>query len=46
MLKELLKLNNEVVKTIYYEQENKITHNLLTYAAFRNKKNGCTFIRL
>ena len=39
MLQELLKLNKEAVKTIYYDQESNITHNLLTLAASKNKKN-------
>ena len=39
MLQELLKLNKEAVDTIYYDQENNMTHNLLTLAASKNKKN-------
>jgi non-canonical poly(A) RNA polymerase PAPD5/7 len=39
MLQELLKLNPDAIKTIYYDQENNITHNLLTLAASKNKKN-------
>ena len=39
VLQELLKLNKDAVKTIYYDQENNITHNLLTLAASINKKN-------
>ena len=39
MLQELLKLNPDAIKTIYYDQETNTTHNLLTLAAFKNKKN-------
>ena len=39
MLQELLKLNKEAVNTIFYDQENNLTHNLLTLAASKNKKN-------
>ena len=39
MLQELLKLNPDAIKTIYYDQENNTTHNLLTLAASKNKKN-------
>ena len=39
MLQELLKLNKEAVNTIFYDQENNLTHNLLTLAALKNKKN-------
>jgi len=39
MLQELLKLNPEAINTIYYDQENNITHNLITLAASKNKKN-------
>jgi len=39
VLQELLRLNNEAVKTLYYDIENNITHNLLTLAASKNKKN-------
>jgi non-canonical poly(A) RNA polymerase PAPD5/7 len=39
MLQELLNLNPDAIKTIYYDQENNITHNLLTLAASKNKKN-------
>ena len=39
MLQELLKLNNEAIETIYDDQENNISHNLLTLAASKNKKN-------
>ena len=39
MLQELLKLNNEAINSIYYEQKNNITHNLLTFATSLNKKN-------
>ena len=34
----LLKLNNEGVKTIYYDPDTNTTHNLLTLAASKNKK--------
>ena len=39
VLQELLKLNTNAVNTIYYDQEDNITHNLLTLAASKNKKN-------
>ena len=39
MTQELLKLNNEAVNSTYYDQENNMTHNLLTFAASKNKKN-------
>ena len=39
MTQELLKLNNKAVNSTYYDQENNMTHNLLTFAASKNKKN-------
>jgi non-canonical poly(A) RNA polymerase PAPD5/7 len=39
VLQELLKLNSDAINTIYNDQENNITHNLLTLAASKNKKN-------
>ena len=39
MLEELLKLNPDAINTIYYDQENNTTHNLLTLATSKNKKN-------
>ena len=39
MLQELLKLNNKAVETIYYDPDTNTTHNLLTLAASKNKKN-------
>ena len=39
MLQELLNLNKEAVNSIYYDQENNLTHNLLTFAVSKNKKN-------
>ena len=36
---ELLKLNSKAVNSKYYEQENNLTHNLLTLATSKGKKN-------
>ena len=39
MLQELLKLSNEAINSTYFDQNNNITHNLLTFATSQNKKN-------
>ena len=39
MLTELLKLNPNSIKTTYYDPENNLTHNLLSFAVSKNKKN-------
>ncbi len=39
MLQELLKLNNKAINSVYYDQQNNLTHNLLTFAVSNNKKN-------
>ena len=44
ILQELLKLNNEAINCRYYDQENNLTHNLLTFAVFKNKKNIVTLL--
>ena len=43
---ELLKLNKEAVNSKYYEQENNLTHSLLTLATSKGKKNIVSFLLL
>ena len=39
MLKEILKLDPNAINTIFHDQETNITHNLITLATSKNKKN-------
>ena len=39
MLKEILKLDSNAINTIFHDQETNITHNLITLATSKNKKN-------
>ena len=42
MLHELLKLNPNGINSEFYDKGSKLTHNLLTYAVFNNKKKLCS----
>ena len=44
MLHELLKLNPNAINSTFYDPENNITHNLLTFAVFKNKKDLCSVL--
>ena len=44
MLHELLHLNPAAINTIYYDSENNLTHNLLTFAVLKNKKDLCSIL--
>ena len=44
MLHDLLQLNEDAINSIYYDPENNITHNLLTFAVTKNKKDICSIL--
>ena len=44
MLHDLLQLNPDAINSVYYDHENNITHNLLTFAASKNKKDLCSIL--
>ena len=44
MLHELLNLNKNGIDSEFYDKETNITHNLLTYAASKNKKELCSIL--
>ena len=44
MLDELLQLNPNAINSKFYDPENNLTHNLLTYAVSKNKKELCSIL--
>ena len=44
MLHDLLQINPEAINSIYHDPENNITHNLLTFAVSKNKKDLCSIL--
>ena len=44
MLHDLLQLNEDAINSIYFDPENNITHNLLTFAVTKNKKDICSIL--
>ena len=44
MLHDLLQLNPDAINSVYYDHENNITHNLLTFAVSKNKKDLCSIL--
>ena len=44
MLQELLMLNPDAINSSYYDAENNLTHNLLTFAVTKNKKDLCSIL--
>ena len=43
-LDALLQLNPDAINSIYYDSENNLTHNLLTFAVSRNRKELCSVL--
>ena len=44
LLHDLLQINPQAINSIYYDPENNITHNLLTFAVSKNKKDLCSIL--
>ena len=44
LLIELIKLNPNSINTTYHDPENNLTHNLLSFAGYKNKKNLCSVL--